>query len=72
MNSPDVPSKEEYRFQNCCDRCGHLASYAAVDSNGRTLLFCLHHFTDNSDKLLEAGWTFVDRNELDRVEPVSV
>lgn len=71
MNSLDVPSKEEYRFQNCCDRCGHLASYAAV-SSGRTLLFCLHHFTDNSDKLLEQGWTFVERNELDRAEPVSV
>ncbi len=71
MNLPDVPSKDEYKFQNCCDRCGHLASYAAV-RNGQTLLFCLHHFTDNSDKLLQNGWTFFDRNEADQPEKVSV
>lgn len=71
MNSQDVLSKDEYRFQNCCDCCGHLASYAAV-RNDQTLLFCLHHFTMNSTALLNTGWTFVERNEFDRAEKVSV
>lgn len=37
---------EPLRATDRCDRCGAQA-YVATDHSGMTLLWCVHHFTEN-------------------------
>lgn len=63
MNLPEERlSKEGQRWEIGCDSCGFTARYEAHKDDSY-LLFCGHHFTNNSAKLIELGWNFVERNQ---------
>lgn len=48
-----------------CDRCGAQAYVRAVLASGSDLLFCAHHWHQNSDALRAVGVSIHD--ELDRL-----
>jgi hypothetical protein len=48
-----------------CDRCGAQAYVRAVLASGSDLLFCAHHWHQNSDALRAGGVSVQD--ELDRL-----
>jgi hypothetical protein len=51
-----------------CDRCGAQAYVRTVLGSGSELLFCSHHWHENSDRLREIAVTIQD--ETGRLETV--
>lgn len=54
-----------------CDRCGAQAYYRAEHRRGDSdLLFCVHHYREHRDKLVQEDWVICSDNPDDFAEPV--
>ncbi len=55
-----------------CDRCGAPAYVRATMGSGLELLFCVHHWRDNEQRLREVAVDIQDEStRLDAPEPAS-
>jgi hypothetical protein len=63
--SATIAPSPELTAADRCDRCGAQAYVRVVLSSGSDLLFCAHHWRDNSDALRSVAASVHD--ELDRL-----
>jgi hypothetical protein len=66
--STTIAASPELTAADRCDRCGAQAYVRATLPSGSDLLFCAHHWRDNSDALRAAAAEIQD--ELDRLAEV--
>lgn len=67
--STTIARSPELTAADRCDRCGAQAYVRVVMPSGADLLFCAHHWRDNSEALRTVAAMI--HNELDRLADVS-